>query len=417
MVSAEEKRKIIKEFLDTFENTNKSLISDLYGLLKKDTVGTKLYKYRQVKDYNLQSIREGTLYCAPAETFNDPFDSKLGLTIGSIVAAQHKRELERITNLFAKTISVFDGASNLSDYTESEQKIIVELLSDEEINKLLAKGKSFNQELPFEEQLCYEDYCAILSAFRKMTDNPEMRKKIDQCMEHLQEYIQKSPYHSVSSYNDDWQSMLRVRMKECGLENDADEIDKVLSVSKGVVAEEKLKMTEESIKNLEDTVVAALMNQFLVGCLTTNCKNRLMWSHYADSHKGFCIEYDYSQINPASIGILPLPIVYSTHRPQFPWVAAFVNTTERIKESTSLIVEALLTKDSAWEYENEWRILIPHSINRLLPMPPISCIYLGACMNKHNRGRILKIARECGIPVKQMKVDRGEFELHAEQIL
>ena len=30
-----------------------------------------------------------------------------------------------------------------------------------------------------------------------------------------------------------------------------------------------------------------------------------MWSHYADSHKGFCIEYDYSQVDEETLNKLP----------------------------------------------------------------------------------------------------------------
>ena len=50
-------------------------------------------------------------------------------------------------------------------------------------------------------------------------------------------------------------------------------------------------------------------------------------------------------------------------------------------------------------------------------MPKISCLYLGACISHDNRSKILDIAKENGIPVKQMKVDRGIYELHAEELL
>jgi len=49
----------------------------------------------------------------------------------------------------------------------------------------------------------------------------------------------------------------------------------------------------------------------------------------------------------------------------------------------------LLTKDDAWEYENEWRILINASENSELAMPKISCVYLGASIEKENKVKIL----------------------------
>jgi hypothetical protein len=80
-------------------------------------------------------------------------------------------------------------------------------------------------------------------------------------------------------------------------------------------------------------------------------------------------------------------------------------------------VIGLLTKDKAWEYENEWRILSTESENTELEMPPISCVYLGAAINEDNRDKVIDIARKKKIPVKQMKVDRGAYELHAEDVL
>ena len=50
-------------------------------------------------------------------------------------------------------------------------------------------------------------------------------------------------------------------------------------------------------------------------------------------------------------------------------------------------------------------------------MPRISCIYLGASIEKSNKEKVLELAKERGIPVKQMKVDRGGYALHAEDVI
>lgn len=81
------------------------------------------------------------------------------------------------------------------------------------------------------------------------------------------------------------------------------------------------------------------------------------------------------------------------------------------------LLMGLLIKDKAWEYENEWRIFIDAQEDANLIMPKISCIYLEASIAEVNRATIIDIAKDNNIPVKQMKVDRGKFELHAESIL
>jgi hypothetical protein len=138
-----------------------------------------------------------------------------------------------------------------------------------------------------------------------------------------------------------------------------------------------------------------------------------MWSHYADSHTGFCIEYDFSEMPQ----ILPFPIHYSKKRPLIPMKAAVNNSAENVSAATAEIALGLLTKDSDWAYENEWRILINATEKPDVKMPPITCIYLGVNINKCNRNKILRLARKLNIPVKQMKVDRGAYALHTEDVL
>lgn len=45
-----------------------------------------------------------------------------------------------------------------------------------------------------------------------------------------------------------------------------------------------------------------------------------------------------------------------------------------------------------WSYENEWRILIKATDVSDIPMPRVSCVYLGASISDENRNAILQIA-------------------------
>ena len=141
-----------------------------------------------------------------------------------------------------------------------------------------------------------------------------------------------------------------------------------------------------------------------------------MWSHYAESHTGFCVEYDFSGVDPSAFAELPFPVFYSQNRPLVPWKAAFENTKENINHACIELMLGLLTKDSAWEYENEWRILLHSTENPHLKMPRISCLYLGAAISEENKNTLIGIAKEKNIPVKQMTVDRGAYSLHATDL-
>ena len=81
------------------------------------------------------------------------------------------------------------------------------------------------------------------------------------------------------------------------------------------------------------------------------------------------------------------------------------------------MVKSLITKDDVWNYENEWRIITRNSkTDGNIKMPPISCIYIGALCSSENKEQLIKIAEEMKVPVKEMKVDRDHYELHAQSI-
>lgn len=84
-----------------------------------------------------------------------------------------------------------------------------------------------------------------------------------------------------------------------------------------------------------------------VFCLCESCKNILMWSHYADKHKGFCVRFDSNPDN--RLGDIARRVSYSCDCPSpDPYSAEGL---ERLYD------ELFFTKAKCWEYEREWRML------------------------------------------------------------
>ncbi len=79
------------------------------------------------------------------------------------------------------------------------------------------------------------------------------------------------------------------------------------------------------------------------------------------------------------------------------------------------ILETLLTKDKAWEYENEWRVLLPNAENPIIKIP-ITGVYLGAYIAQDCKGKNIEIAKKQDIPVRQIKMDRVECRLYIESV-
>ncbi len=206
-------------------------------------------------------------------------------------------------------------------------------------------------------------------------------------------------------------------VKGFGVDIDADEIELTEKAYEQIHPENKeaIEQVRELFNSLEQKLNESLYTLFKVCCLCTSNKNKLMWSHYADSHRGICIEYDFSDISADAVQ--PMPVFYTNKRPKLPWRAAIAPTPENQSEAIIHFMKALLTKDELWSYENEWRLIVQSSIEVSdLNAPPIKCIYIGALCSEENKEAIKVAAKKLNVPVKQMKVDRGEFELHTTDI-
>lgn len=86
-------------------------------------------------------------------------------------------------------------------------------------------------------------------------------------------------------------------------------------------------------------------------CLTTLKDNILMWTHYSDNHKGFCVEFDsqnYEFFQQA------LPVEYSKVMPTLNVLDITVGETHK---NANKLAELLLIKAEDWRYQNEWRLV------------------------------------------------------------
>jgi Protein of unknown function (DUF2971) len=90
-----------------------------------------------------------------------------------------------------------------------------------------------------------------------------------------------------------------------------------------------------------------------VCCLSRRWDSVLMWSHYADQHRGLCIEYDASPLAEAEI----YRVNYDTAReiPASVLYRLFITVDESVRPQVDRA--ALLTKSREWRYEREVRVL------------------------------------------------------------
>ncbi len=135
----------------------------------------------------------------------------------------------------------------------------------------------------------------------------------------------------------------------------------------------------------------------------------LMWSHYADSHKGICLEFDTS---PASFLNDAQPVTYDDTFPALNLLDIVVD------EDLRKTAPWLLTKARQWEYEREWRVLDFDGGSGVKSFPPtcLTGVILGCRITDEDRERVLSwiLARGGGIAVSQASEVPGQFRISAE---
>lgn len=127
-----------------------------------------------------------------------------------------------------------------------------------------------------------------------------------------------------------------------------------------------------------------------------------MWSHYANAHKGFCIEYDFGSLAPGDLRRrLCFPVFYRAKKTDATRYLADTGA----QDFNNLFGQFLcLLKHSSWAYEKEWRIVHaigPDHANFEMPMPVPSAIIVGSEAKQDDVARMEDFCSRIGIGLKR----------------
>lgn len=141
----------------------------------------------------------------------------------------------------------------------------------------------------------------------------------------------------------------------------------------------------------------------------------LMWAHYSDNHKGFCIGYNREKLRSSNLFGSAGPVAYKDYYPQ-------VNPLDSDPKSELLIKTH--TKASDWQYEKEFRLTFlwdekaPTNEDRILNVPNdfIEEILLGMCANDKTKSEIIEIGRRKNIPIFTITKKSNSFLLDKKRL-
>lgn len=154
----------------------------------------------------------------------------------------------------------------------------------------------------------------------------------------------------------------------------------------------------------QGSAIKNLNAKLSVSCFTTNPpkskKSMLMWSHYANSHKGICYEYDIKDIinldsvRANIIYLLPVKYISKTNYDELVKLhdKCFAENKDKSRNKNHNHLNENIVSDQyikyfmlsilekytdSWKYENEWRLVHARNQSVLEGIKPIN-IYVGA---------------------------------------
>lgn len=334
---------IDKKELEDIDNQS---IEEIRSILTKD------YQYA------VNALLDGYLYHNSPKFFNDPFDCVFGIGFNSLFRELMLQLVDR-TNL--KDMSVieddipeglsFENAEEIIANLDASHSVKTFLKTSIDIAKLMVKsGFDFNNNPDLAQKVFLqhlfsnpESLHGMLTPFISNKLTPEQFGQI--LLKGKDQYIDdEMPAIDLLHPNiEDFRRLAKSDKEKKDFENMEDKLI-------------------DMIQEINNRIFQLIDDKFGVIALTYLDNDPLMWSHYADSHRGMCIEYDFEEylLETEDVKSLIFPIEYSKER-----VSIDENILDQVdirdfdgkgkEDITKLFVRGLFTKNIAWKIEKEWR--------------------------------------------------------------
>lgn len=169
---------------------------------------------------------------------------------------------------------------------------------------------------------------------------------------------------------------------------------------------------EASEKNLKDQQ-AKFLNKTGCTCFSEVNENILLWSHYADGHKGICLEFDTSFPLFAKVK----EVKYSQRFPSIDPIKLLFSSKDEISEEW---LKSLCTKYECWSYEKEWRIFHEEpNIEYGYSVDALKSVYFGLAVNNTDLEVVCLTLKGQSKDIKFYKAlkDKSKYSLFFEEFI
>lgn len=221
----------------------------------------------------------------------------------------------------------------------------------------------------------------------------------------------------------------------------------------GGTPREYYEMLLEALEGSEPSIQAEL-DAARIACFASRPDNLLMWAHYADGLRGFCIEFEEQAFSLDGRPLELLEVAYMVKPPifdSFLWAVAWDQAgyhsqaldelratgkddgfnkdyQKSLEEADALLKELYInmfaTKPKDWLYEEEVRLIVGAGTDAPLHVPiaylagAVRSITIGHRASQEHVQRIRSAARIAGVdaPIRFARRDEGAYTMRFEDI-
>jgi len=178
--------------------------------------------------------------------------------------------------------------------------------------------------------------------------------------------------------------------------------DQMLAHAKDLVAAEASAEDKDRVSPTETFIAKSLAPFRGIVCFSEAKNHLLMWGHYAQSHSGFCLEFD-TTFEPFKEKLRKV-----TYRTKMPVHEGSVRELGARSDLTSF----LLVKAKEWKYEREWRLLyeVVDAIVKY-PVAALTAVYLGAKVSEATESEIRASVKPTMTRVINMELAADKYKL------
>ena len=168
-----------------------------------------------------------------------------------------------------------------------------------------------------------------------------------------------------------------------------------------------------SIEHLYSALDTLMDKRSKVGIysLSTSFDHELLWAHYANSHKGFCIQYDLDLLAHQNIyqNLHVFPVDYKKELPS-------ISIEDISKEKDYFLCKVFGTKSKLWEYENEIRIITDTLGENDYDYSAVTAVYFGYRMLDQHKEKMMNRLQGRGIKYFQMYLEDNSYKFRKRPV-